>query len=198
MEDKNIHIHVEGTEEAAKGIGLLAKFLIPLVIVLAVGGIATAIVHFATIPADISTANSEAKVDSVRSSHEVNQINRAESAQERADKRVGAYPIPKVPTKLVLVSKNSCLSFESGYLDNGEFTGYIRNKCDRYFTFYQVYFSDYAPDGTIVQSGERNTSSLPNIGAHERAEVHSGVGDFGQGLDARVVTVKVTIGRSDY
>jgi hypothetical protein len=162
---------------AQRGVGLLARFTIPLVLMLAASvGVSVWVgIHIG--------------------SHEINQVSRAEAAQQRADDRTGAHELPKAPIKLVMYSSSGCLKFDSGYLDGGAFTGYIKNSCHDDKDYYKVYIYGLTPDGTVVQSRDENTSSLPLIPAVSRVEMHMGISGFeGQSeLDDRVVEIKVKV-----
>lgn len=199
--DHEVNIHVRGTEEAAHGIGKLALFFIPLALVLALGAVIALVAHVLILPSDVhtakaaaSTADTAADAANAQNRHALNQVNREEAAQQRADNRVGAAQLPTSPIKLTTSSQMSCLVFDSAYLDNGLFTGYVRNTCTHRFDYYQVCLSGYAPDGTIVEGYCYNTSSMPPIGSHEKVEV-SGmeIGGFGKPLDDRVVAVKAAL-----
>ena len=185
-ERKDVTIHIEGTEEVSHGIGKLALYLIPLAVVLAVGAIVSVMVSIIKAPSEISFS-------SVMANHEINQIKRQESAQSRADNRVGAESLPTSPVKLIMVSTGPCVKLESGYLDNGDFTGYVKNNCHQDATYYELYLSGIAPDGTIIQSSYNNSAYLPEIGAMEKAEIHAAVYPYGGSLDARVVTIRAKL-----
>lgn len=185
-----IKIHVEGTEKVADK---LASAMGALGVALCVAVGVWALVHLSVLRPETHILNNDARVSDAQSNHDVNQIDREESAQQRADKRVGASPLPVAPVKLELASRSGCLSFDSGYLDNGNFTGYLRNKCSLHLSFYQVSLSEYAPDGTVIGGFTYNTATMPELGPNERGEIHLKVGGFGQDMDARTVRVKATV-----
>lgn len=187
MDDKNIHVHIEGTEEAAHGIGKLALFAIPLVIVAAMAGLIAVAVS-------VSTSGSTIGAIKARANHEINQITREESAQSRADGRVGAAELPKAPVKLILQNTGPCVRWDSGYLDNGEFTGYVKNTCSTHIDYYQLFLSGLAPDGTVVQSSYNNTAFLPQLDPYDKAEIHVAIAPCcGNSMDARIVTVRARL-----
>lgn len=188
--DHNIRIHVEGTEEAAQGISRLSAVLIPLIIVVILSSLVALVVHIIEFPGEVSVAN-------IGTQHEVNQIKREEAAQQRADNRVGAAVLPKAPISLTLVNKAGCIKLESGYLDNGEFTGYVKNSCHQDVDYYQLWMSGAAPDGTTVQTDYENTADLPKLGEGDRAEIHVHMGGYGGTLDDRIVSIKVIIKGAD-
>lgn len=171
--DLNVKVEVEGTRDAARGIGALALAGIPVVLVMALaGGIAAVGGFYAT-------------------SHEIHQISRQEDAEKRADNRVGAAELPKQAIKLSLKG-GSCIKFDSGYLEGSTLIAYIENTCHLDLSYYQLRINGCAPDGTVVQSDYENTSQLPLLQAGEKAEVRV---SFDRSLDDRIVAVKAYISR---
>jgi hypothetical protein len=174
----DVHVNVDGTKEAGRGIGILAISAVPVVLVSALVGVCALYVGIH------------------QGMHEVKQIERQESAQQRADNRVGAEELPKQAIKLTMASRESCLKFDSGYLEGGTLIAYVRNICHQDITYYQIHLSGLAPDGTVVQSRYENTGSQPDIGAGERAEVRIGITNYGgdsSRIDDRIVQIKATI-----
>jgi hypothetical protein len=163
-----VNIHVQGTEEAAHGVGTFFLFAIP-------GVLATALVIGLGFVTGIIELKQTEK-----------QYQREETTQDRMDGRVGVAEPLKSPIKLVILPKHGCVQIEQAFLDGTRITVYIRSHCSVFMDYYKLHIAERSPDGTVVASDYENTSSLPQISPGDRVEWSHGLSG-----DDRVTTVQV-------
>jgi hypothetical protein len=80
---------------------------------------------------------------------------KAQRIEGRMDARVGVHGELTKPVDLI-IRKSGCLQVSRAFLDDGKVTSYTTNACHSEVGYWEMHWTQIAPDGTVIASGYDN------------------------------------------